>query len=89
MLARIPTGPDPPRGWQDEGVRMFGAREMRRMRLNVSNDNDAPPGRESVNEADETSDSQADQEEGEDPSDTDDCNAPSAHVRERNVSKHG
>jgi len=46
MLARIPAGPDPPKGWQDEGQRVFDPKEMHRMRLNVSNENASPRGRE-------------------------------------------
>ena len=44
MLARAPTGPDPPRGWQDEGQRLFAPGQLRRMEVAVSNDNAAPHG---------------------------------------------
>jgi predicted DNA-binding transcriptional regulator YafY len=44
MLARVPTGPDPPRGWQDESERVFGPKQMQKMRMSVSNENSSPPG---------------------------------------------
>jgi predicted DNA-binding transcriptional regulator YafY len=77
MLARSPTGPEPPRGWQDEGLRVFDAREMRRIRRRVSNDNDAPSGREPRNENDQKSDSQgADEEDGDEWNEADETTGP-------------
>jgi hypothetical protein len=65
MLARVPTGPDPPRGWQDEGLRVFAPKEMHRMRSSVSNENNPPRGREPEGDAGDGRAKDGDGEEGE------------------------
>jgi hypothetical protein len=37
MLARVPTGSDPRRGWQDEGRRIFAPARTRRAKMEISN----------------------------------------------------
>jgi hypothetical protein len=44
MLAHVPTGPDPPPGWEDECERVFAPGQLRAMKSAVSNDNMAPEG---------------------------------------------
>jgi predicted DNA-binding transcriptional regulator YafY len=45
MFARIPSGPDPPIGWRDEGLRLTEPVELNEIRSSPSNEN-APRGRE-------------------------------------------
>jgi hypothetical protein len=44
ILARVPTGPDPPRSWEDECERAFAPGHVKRMKVLVSNDNSEPRG---------------------------------------------